>query len=364
MHPLARQTLLAAIDAGWSDPRRLHREGRTARRLLDQAREILASAMGLRPDEVSFHASAPHALDRGIRGLREGRRRVGNALVTTAIDQALVLRRRHDDDPLIVVDEHGHMDLGAFTQGVASPGVALAVLAHANPEIGTRQSIPEAHEAGRAAGVPLLLDVASSWGRLPLPSTAEVYAGDAASFAGPPLGVLGVRTGTRFTLDGPPSGPEGGRELAEPWVPLALAAAEAWRQCEVDHRTDAARARELIDRVRASAGQVPEVQVVGDPIERLPHVVTFSALYVDGEALVHEFDRRGFAVASGSACTADTLEPSHVLAGIGAITHGNVRLTLPMESVAPARSEWIDRFCVELPEVISTVRARLGTDRL
>lgn len=173
-----------------------------------------------------------------------------------------------------------------------------------------------------------------------------------------------MRTGTRFTLDGPPSGPEGGRELAEPWVPLALAAAEAWRQCEVDHRTDAARARELIDRVRASAGQVPEVQVVGDPIERLPHVVTFSALYVDGEALVHEFDRRGFAVASGSACTADTLEPSHVLAGIGAITHGNVRLTLPMESVAPARSEWIDRFCVELPEVISTVRARLGTDRL
>ena len=68
------------------------------------------------------------------------------------------------------------------------------------------------------------------------------------------------------------------------------------------------------------------------PCGRLPHVLTFSCLYVDGEALVTELDRRGFAVASGSACTASTLEPSHVLAAMGALTHGNVRVSLARDT--------------------------------
>ena len=120
----------------------------------------------------------------------------------------------------------------------------------------------------------------------------------------------------------------------------------------------------LVDRVRSAAGAVADVEVVGDPVERLPHVVTFSALYADGEALVREFDRRGFAVASGSACTASTLEPSHVLAAMGALTHGNVRITLPLRSVSPARAQDVERFCAALPEVVAAVRERLGVERL
>ena len=89
--------------------------------------------------------------------------------------------------------------------------------------------------------------------------------------------------------------------------------------------------------------------VVGDPVDRLPHVVTFSCLFVDGEALVHELDRRGFAVASGSACTASTLEPSHVLAAMGVLTHGNVRVTLPLAAAVSggdaARAAGVRAFC-------------------
>ena len=77
---------------------------------------------------------------------------------------------------------------------------------------------------------------------------------------------------------------------------------------------------------------IPDVEVVGDPVDRLPHLVTFSCLYVDGEALVDALDRRGFAVASGSACTASTLEPSHVLAAMGVLTHGNVRVSLTRDT--------------------------------
>ena len=103
---------------------------------------------------------------------------------------------------------------------------------------------------------------------------------------------------------------------------------------------------------------------MGDPVDRLPHVVTFSALYADGEALVREFDRRGFGVGSGSACTASTLEPSHVLAAMGALTHGNVRVTIPLAAVAPDRAAQVDAFCSVIAEVVASVRAELGAHRL
>jgi cysteine desulfurase len=92
--------------------------------------------------------------------------------------------------------------------------------------------------------------------------------------------------------------------------------------------------------------------------------VTFSALYADGEALVREFDRRGFAVASGSACTASTLEPSHVLAAMGALTHGNVRVTLPLRAVAPDRAASVAAFCEHIGPVVQQVRDELGASRL
>ena len=100
--------------------------------------------------------------------------------------------------------------------------------------------------------------------------------------------------------------------------------------------------------------RIPDVDVVGDPVDRLPHLVTFSCLYVDGEALVTELDRHGFGVASGSACTASTLTPSHVLAAMGALTHGNVRLSLTRETTP----EQVEDFLAVLPGVIEPVARR------
>ena len=98
------------------------------------------------------------------------------------------------------------------------------------------------------------------------------------------------------------------------------------------------------------------MEVVGDPDRRLPHLVTFSCLYVDGEALVTELDRRGFGIASGSACTASTLTPSHVLEAMGVLTHGNVRLSLQRDST---RAD-VDAFCDALPGVVAEIRSRVG----
>jgi cysteine desulfurase len=84
--------------------------------------------------------------------------------------------------------------------------------------------------------------------------------------------------------------------------------------------------------------------------------VTFSCLYVDGEALVTELDRAGFGVASGSACTASTMTPSHVLAAMGALTHGNVRVSLTRDTTP----EEVDRFLDVLPGVVADLRAKAG----
>jgi cysteine desulfurase len=111
--------------------------------------------------------------------------------------------------------------------------------------------------------------------------------------------------------------------------------------------------------VRAVVPQrVPDIAVVGDPADRLPHVVTFSCLYVDGEALVTALDARGFAVGSGSACTSSTLEPSHALAAMGVLTQGNVRLALPVRTTR----EDVDAFLDALPEVVRHVRAALDAE--
>lgn len=361
LHPVAATTLVAALDAAWADPTSRHPAGRRARAHLDTAREVLAAAMGVRADELSVHGSAEEALELALAGLRHGRRRVGERVVASAVERSVVLLSPGADEP-VAVDRRGVVDLEAWSGAVARPGVAAAVLQTANGEVGTRQPVRAAAAAAGAQGVPLLLDATSSLGRDDLPEgVGAVLVADAATFGGPPLGLLAVRTGTRWSLPGPRREAEHGRSAAAPWVPPVLAAAEAWRQVEAEREAEEATARLLVDRVRAAASAVPDTVVVGDPHDRLPHVVTFSVLFADGEVLLDELARRGVAVASGSACTSSALRPSHVLAAMGVLTQGNVRVTLPLGAVSPTRAADVERLCAVLPEAVAAVRERLGT---
>jgi len=366
LHPAAVQTLEAAVAAGWGDPTRLNAPGRRARALLDQAREVLATGLGVRPAELSVHQSPEAALETGLTGLRHARRRVGARVVAGATERSVLLLQPGAESP-VPVDARGRVDTGAYAAALGGGDVAAAVLQTANAEVATRQPVSVVDQLCREHGIPLLLDATASAGRDPraIPAGAgAVVVADAASFAGPPLGLLAVRTGTRWGLPGPRREAEQGREHAAPWVPLVLAAAEAWRQAEAVADAEAREARELVDRVRRAAASVRDVEVVGDPDDRLPHVVTFSVLYADGEVLLEELARRGLSVASGSACTSSALRPSHVLAAMGVLTHGNVRVTLPLAAVSPSRADDVDRLCRELPGAVAAVRRRLGTDDL
>ncbi len=386
MLPAARATLMSALDAGWADPRRLYAEGRMARALLDQAREVLAAGLGVRPAELSFLPSGPTALRTGLRGLRYAGRRRGTRMVASAVEHSAILTTgRHYaaavHDPAasrgpasqpdrslfaeVPVDRLGRVDVSALEQAVAADGTVLAAVQSANAEVGTRQPLEQAHEICQTHGIPLLVDAMASLGRDATPEHFDVMAGDARSWGGPAgLGVLVVPERTRWRRPGPDSELEHGRTDVEPMVALALASAEAWRQTEADRAGQSASSSALIRRLRRAVSDLTDVDVVGDPDDRLPHVLTFSLLYVDGEALVIELDRRGFAIGSGSACTSSTLEPSHVLAAMGVLTHGNVRVTLPLDPVAPTLDADVGRFIAELPGAVAAVRAQLGATGL
>ncbi|MGW3199990.1 aminotransferase class V-fold PLP-dependent enzyme [Streptomyces sp. NPDC001118] len=363
LHPVARQALLASLDEGWADPARLYREGRKARMLLDAAREAAAEAVGCRADEVVFTPSGTRAVHSGIAGALAGRRRVGRHLIVSAVEHSSVLHSAEvfeaDGGTVtrVPVNRAGAVDPSGFAEALR-PDTALAVLQSANHEVGTVQPVAEAAEACRAAGVPLLVDAAQSLGWGPVGGAWSLLTASAHKWGGPSgVGLLAVRKGVRFAAQGPADERESGRAPGFEDIPAVVAAVASLRAVRAEAAQEAVRLRELTERIRARVPQlVPDVEVVGDPERRLPGIVTFSCLYVDGEALLHELDREGFSVSSGSSCTSSTLTPSHVLKAMGVLSEGNVRVSLPMG----ATEEDVERFLAVLPGTVAGVREKLG----
>lgn len=346
---------MAAYERGYADPRRLHGPGRDARLLLDNARAVVAECLEVRPDEVTFTPSGTAAVHLGLLGLVKASRR-GNGVVHSAVEHSSVLHAAAwGATPYEVgVMGDGRVYDGDLIEGAIAPGVGAVALQSANHEVGTLQDVGASPLPN---DVPLFVDACASMGRLPLPQGWDALAGSAHKWGGPAgVGVLLVRKGARWSNPFP--GDDRGDERAVGFenVPAALAAAAALRAVVTERDEVNARQFALVDRIRARAAEIPDVEVVGDPVDRLPHLVTFSCLYVDGEALVTELDRRGYGVASGSACTASTLTPSRVLEAMGVLTHGNVRVSLTRDTTA----EEVDGFLAELPDVVREIRSRVG----
>ncbi len=352
LHPVARQALVAALDDGWLDPGKLYSQARRARQLLDAARASMAQSLGVREDEVQFCGSGTEAARLAVAGGLAGRHRAGTMFVHSAVEHSSVLQAAPGVG--VPVDRSGRVDLDAFAAAVGAPGVALAALMSANHEVGTIQPVAEAAALCSSHGVPLYVDAAQSVGRVDVPAGWSLLTASAHKWGGPPgVGVLVVRKGARW-LDPRPSAP-----LVS--LPAVVAAAASLRAVLATAAAEAARLSPLVDRIRSVvAATVPDVEVVGDPVGRLPHLVTFSCLYVDGEALLHALDRAGFAVSSGSSCTSSTLRPSHVLAAMGVLSHGNVRVSLHHETTA----DEVDRFLSALPSIVAALRAEAGVTGL
>ncbi|MFF1325887.1 MULTISPECIES: cysteine desulfurase/sulfurtransferase TusA family protein [Streptomyces] len=363
LHPVARQALLASLDEGWADPARLYREGRRARMLLDAARETAAEAVGCRADELVFTSSGTRAVHSGIAGVLAGRRRIGSHLIVSAVEHSSVLHAADAHEAgggsvtQVAVGRVGSVDVTTYAEALRQD-TALACLQSANHEVGTEQPVAEVAAVCREAGVPLLVDAAQSlgWGRVE--GDWSVLTGSAHKWGGPSgVGLLVVRKGVRFAAQGPVDERESGRAAGFENIPAIVAAAASLRAVRAEAAQEAVRLRELTERIRARVpALVPDVEVVGDPERRLPGIVTFSCLYVDGETLLHELDRAGFSVSSGSSCTSSTLTPSHVLKAMGVLSEGNVRVSLPFGTP----EEDVERFLRVLPPAVAGMREKLG----
>ncbi len=375
LHPAALAALLAALDDGWADPARLHGDGRRAALLLDQARQRVAAVLGGRPDELSFTGSGTQAVHLAVLGTVAARRRPGRPgvhLVASAVEHSSVLHavgqceRDGAEVTIVGVNQQGRVDAAEFAAALRHPapagqtraarprGTVLACVQSANPEVGTIQPVQDVASACRDVSIPLLVDAAASAGRMPIPGGWSLLTASAHKWGGPAgIGVLAVRKGTRWRSPLPDDDRESRRVPGYPNVPAALAAAAGLEAIDTERLTRETALRALTGRLRGRIPEVvPDTVVYGDPVQRLPHIVTFTCLYVNGEALVTELDRAGFGVSSGSACTADSLQPSHVLEAMGVVTHGNVRVSLPRATT----EDTIERFLAVLPGIVAGLR--------
>jgi cysteine desulfurase len=368
LHPVAAEAMQAAWQDGWADASRLAGPGRRSAVLLDAARQAAAAELGVRPDELSFLPSGVHALQQAVLGSLAGRRRAGTVLLHSAVEHSAVFaaadwHRQHGGEVLVTaVDSTGRVDLDEFVELARRPGVATAVLQAANHEVGTRQPVAEAVEQLAGVGVPLVVDAAHElvYGLMSGRALADapIFTADARLWGGPAgVGLLVTRQGSRWRPPFPVDDAESGRALGPANVPAIVAAVASLRATGADRAAEGRRLAGLIERIRDEVPRaVADTAVLGpdDPDDRLPHLVTFSCLYLDGEALLTELDRRGFAVSSGSSCTADTLTPSHVLVAMGALTSGNVRVSLH----PGVRQADVERFLAVLPEAVAAVRSQ------
>lgn len=355
-----REALTAAIADGWADPARLSSESRRARALIEGARAAIADVVGTRPEHLHFTPSVHFAFDRLTSGMVRATRSELPMLVSAVERDAVVAAAAHSckrEPVLAEVDRLGHVRADSLDRALAS-GVSVAAIQHANQELGTVQDLETLGGQVGSSGVPLIVDASSSIGHIAAPTVWDALVAHPADWGGPAgIAVVAVKPHTRWI----PTWPEGD-DFAPGGVsvPLALASAVALQEREQRRRDTANDLHSIIAMMRERLTHVEGIDIQGDPDNRLPHVLTFSCLYADGQTLVDALDASGFAIGSGSACTSSTLEPSRVLAAVGALTHGNVRIGLhPGVTMADA-----ERFLAALPGALTQARNRLGAAHL
>ena len=364
LHPLARAALVEALDE-FGDPARLYGRARRARLLLDRSRERLAAAVGAGADELVFTSGGTEAANLAVTGLARAARRRRHLVVsavehTSVLAPARALVGQGFEVTEVGVDHTGRVDPAELAAAVRDDTL-LVCLQHANHEVGTIQPVAEAADLAHERGALLLVDACQTVGRLPVDMAglgADLLVASAHKCYGPPgtgFLVASRRARLRPVLVGDER--ERRRRAGMENLPgiAATAAAVAARVAEAPGERD--RLAALTGRLLEGLAAIPEVIVHGDPAHRLPHLVAFSVLYIEGEALLL-LDAKGIAVHSGSSCTADTQEPSHVLAAMGAITHGSVRVSF-LHDAAEAD---VDRLLEVLPAAVADLREMTELD--
>jgi cysteine desulfurase len=311
---------------------------------VDKAREQIARLIGARdPKEVVFTSGGTEAINLALKGVAEMYREKGNHIVTTAIEQRATLdvckrlERQGFEVTYLPVGRDGLVDVEAVRAALTPKTVLISVM-FANNEIGTIQPIAELGKLAKEKGIIFHTDATQAVGKVPVDVEAmgvDLLSATAHMLYGPKgVGALYVRRkNPRVRLapmvDG--GGHERGMRSGTVPVPLAVGFGKAAEIAREEMADESKRLAVLRDRLQEQiVSKVDEAYVNGHPTLRLPHNLNISFAYVEGESVLMGLNREA-ALASGSACTSATLEPSYVISALGVdseLAHSSIRFGL------------------------------------
>ena len=314
------------LEGGVGNPGAPHSLGLEARASLDGARAKVARLVGAAPTGVIFTASATEANNLAIKGVAQ--RAAGRHVVTTAIEHVSVLNSCRDLEKrgfgvtYVGVDADGVVDPQAIARATREDTALVSVMA-ANGEIGTLEPLREIGRLTRERGVPFHVDAVGAAGRVPLAvddAHVDLLTLSSNDLYGPPgAGALWVRPGTRLVPLILGGGQESGYRSGTENLPAIVGMGVAADLARAEGAAEVARLRALRDRLLAGLlDRLSQARATGARgAGRLPHHASLVVPGVKAEAVLLELDLRGVAASSGSACSAATGEPSHVLRAIG-----------------------------------------------
>ena len=339
--------------------------GQKSKAALNAARERVAASLGCESSEVYFTASGSEADNWAIKGGARLNRKKGNHIITTAIEHHAVLHtcKALEKDGFEVtylpVDEYGKVSPEDVKNAIKDTTVLITVM-FANNEIGTIEPIAEIAEIAKEKGILMHTDAVQAAGAVPINVKelgVDMLSLSAHKFNGPKgVGALYVRKGVRIEnlIEGgaQEKGKRAGTENLAGIVGLASALELATASMEEKSRKLTQMRDYIIDNIES---KIPYCRLNGHRTDRLPNNVNFSFEFIEGESLLLWLDINGIAASSGSACTSGSLDPSHVLLGIGLkheIAHGSLRITLGEENTYEEIDYMLDKLC----EIVAKLR--------
>ena len=365
MSPAALEAMTTALRDVYGNPSSLHQKGQEAANALAEARATMAKYLGAQPREIYFTGCGTEADNWAIRyaakaGAEKGKRH----LISTPIEHHAVLHT------LAALEKEGFevTYLPVYDNGVVRPedlekairpDTALVTVMYANNEIGSIQPISQLGEICHKHGVLFHTDAVQAAGHLPI--NVEEQHIDMLSLSGhkfhAPKGV-----GALYCRKGIPIKPfieggaqERGKRAGTEALPSIIAMSVAFREACEHMEENAKKVSAMRDRLIEGLSKIPYSRLTGDPVNRLPGMVSFCFEGIEGESLLLRLDLAGICASSGSACTSGSLDPSHVLLAIGLpheIAHGSLRLSLCEYNT----EEQVDYILSEVPQVVRTLR--------
>jgi cysteine desulfurase len=367
LDPTVREAMLPFLGEVWGNPSSVHQVGRKARALLDAARDRAAKFLGAKPSEIIFTSGGTEANNLAIFGTARALKAKGKHLITSAVEHHAVLQcfdylEKNEGFSVsrLPVDGNGRVSVAELEKNLRPDSVLVSIMA-ANNEIGTIQPVSALGAVCRERGIVFHTDAVQWFGKAPIENlsqfNADLVSVCAHKFHGPKgAGLLYIKS----PLHPDPIFFGGGHEYERragtenlPAIIGLVTALEMFISAPVFNRT---KLKPLADKLVSAIEKIDGCEIVSPRENCLANTVAFVVHGADGIALMAGLDMEGICASSGSACSAGSLEPSHVVLAIGkkAAANSLVRFSLGRNSTEAE----VDFVCSVLPEVIR--RAQLG----